>query len=178
MLIRRDYSQPFFTSSRRRRRRGGGCVIRLILLGLIGVLGFIGLTQGDQVRGLALGMFGQAPTPTPSAYDWLVNARASQSSGDLQAAATAYERAIALRPNTIDLLYEYGLMLIDLERYDDVVALGDQAIAIDGFDPRGYALKARGLVWQGDGSAAIPVALSGLNADRKYAPLYAMLGRA
>lgn len=179
MLIRRDYSQPFFTSSRRRRRRGGGgCAVRLILLLLIGGVAFAGLTQRDALRAAALNFIGQAPTPTVSAADWLVQARAYQASGDLPRAAEAYEQAIALYPNSVDLLNEYGMMLIDLELYAEVVTLGDQAIALDGFNPRGYALKARGLVWQGDGSGAIPVALSGINVDRQYAPLYAMLGRA
>lgn len=178
MLIRRDYSQPFFTSSRRRRRRGGGCFFRLILLMLIGAAAFTGLTQRDQLRAMALDLVGQAPTPTASANDLLAQARASQASGDFPRAAEAYEQAIAFHPDSVDLLNEYGLMLIDLERYDEVVILGDQAIAADGFDPRGYALKARGLVWKADGSSAIPIALAGINVDRQYAPLYAMLGRA
>ncbi len=152
--------------------------MRFILLLFIAGVVFVGLTQRDTVRGIALNLIGQAPTPTASASDWLTQARASQSSGDFPNAAAAYERAIALRPDSVDLMNEYGLLLIDLERYDDVVLMGDQAIAADGFDPRGYALKARGMVWQGDGSGAIPVALSGLNVDRQYAPLYAMLGRA
>jgi len=178
MQIRRDYSQPFFTSSRRRQRGGGGCALRLILLFLIVGTIFAGLTQRDALRGIALNLIGQAATPTASASDWLTQARASQSSGDLPAAAKSYQQAIALRPDSVDLMSEYGLLLIDLERYEEVVEWGEQAIATDGFDPRGYALKARGLVWQGNGSAAIPVALSGLNVDRQYAPLYAMLGRA
>lgn len=179
MLIQRDYSQPFLGTRRRRRKYSGrGCLTQLLLLGLLAVGVFAGVTQRDQIEAAALNLMGQGPTPTPNISDWLAEARRFQSSGDFVRAAAAYETALDMRPDSVDLMVEYGLLLIDLERYDEVVALGDVAIAADGFDPRGYALKARGLVWQGDGSGAIPVALSGLNVDRQHAPLYAMLGRA
>jgi tetratricopeptide (TPR) repeat protein len=176
MQIYRDYSQPFFAV--RRRRRGVGCGAVLMALLVVGGLGALAYTQREAIERAALGWLGQAPTPTPSVLDWLADARAKQSSGDLSAAAASYETALAMRPESVDLLNEYGLLLIDLERYDEVVMLGDRAIAADSFDPRGYALKARGLVWRQDGTAAIPIALSGLNVDRQHAPLYAMLARA
>lgn len=175
MLIRRDYSQPFFGS--RRKKRGGRRWILLILLILLVISGVV-LTQRDALMLMALDAMGMAPTPTAGAVELVSQARALRAQGDFTAAAVIFEQALAMRPDAVDWIYEYGLLQMDLENYPVAVELGDQAIQIDTYDPRGYTLKARGLVWQGDGGAAIPVALTGLNVDGQFAPLYAMLGRA
>ncbi|MBC6957042.1 MAG: hypothetical protein DWB44_12750 [Chloroflexi bacterium] len=176
MQIHRDYSQPFFGS--RRRRRGVGRRWLLVLLALIAVLGFAAYSQRDALQLAVLSAMNMAPTPTPGPTELVSQARAMRAQGDLSRAAALYEQALAARPDDIDWLYEYGLLQMDLENYAAAVDLGQRAIDIDSFDPRGYALKARGYVWQGDGAAAIPVALSGLNVDGRFAPLHAMLGRA
>lgn len=176
MLIQRDYSQSFLRT--RRRRRGAGCGPALLLLMMLAGAGLWAYSQREALTHMTLGVLGHSSTPTPGLLDWVAQARDLQSRGDLAGAADAYRTALQLRPDSVDLLNEYGMLLIDLERYDEVVELGDRAIAADSFDPRGYALKARGLVWRQDGTSAIPVALAGLNVDRQYAPLYAMLARA
>lgn len=175
MLIRRDYSQSFFGS--RRKKRGGRRWILLILLLLIAISG-IALTQREALMLMALDALGMAPTPTAGPTELITEARMLRAQGDYTAAAKVFEQALAMRPDAVDWIYEYGLLQMDLENYQAAVELGDRAIQIDTYDPLGYALKARGLVWQGDGGAAIPVALTGLNVDGQFAPLYAMLGRA
>ncbi len=175
MLIRRDYSQPFFGS--KRKRRGGRRGLLLFLLVILGI-GAFAFTQRDALRLAALTAMGAAPTPTAGPSDLISQARALNAQGDYSGAARIYEQALAMNPEAVDWIYEYGLLLIDLENYPAAVEWGDKAIASDSFNPLGYTLKARGLIWQGDAGAAIPIALTGLNVDGQFAPLFAMLGRA
>lgn len=175
MLIRRDYSQPFFGS--KRKKRGGRRGLLVFFLFLL-VAGGLAYTQRDALTLAALDMLGAAPTPTSGPTDLISQARTLRAQGDYSASARAFEQALAMRPDAVDWMYEYGLLLIDLEDYEGAVTWGEKAVQNDSFDPRGYALKARGLIWQGDGSAAIPVALTGLNVDGQFAALHAMLGRA
>lgn len=173
MLIRRDYSQPFFGSKRKRRGRRS-----LLLLLLIVGLGAVAFTQRGPLTAAVLEAMGAAPTPTAGPSDLISQARALNAQGDYSGAARLYEQALAMNPDSVDWIYEYGLLLIDLENYPAAVEWGERSIAIDAFNPLGYTLKARGLIWQGNAGAAIPVALTGLNVDGQFAPLYAMLGRA
>lgn len=175
MLIRRDYSQPFFGT--KRRRRGGRRGLLLLFLVILGV-GAFAFTQRGPLTLAVLNAMGAAPTPTAGPTDLISQARALRAQGDYSGAAPLYERALAMNPEAVDWIYEYGLLLIDLENYPAAVAWGEKSIAIDSFNPLGYTLKARGLIWGGDAGAAIPVALTGLNVDGQFAPLFAMLGRA
>lgn len=174
MLIRRDYSQPFFGTKRRRRGRRGLLLVFLVILGV----GAFVFTQRATLTMAVLNAMGAAPTPTAGPSDLISQARAMKAQGDYSGAARIYEQALAMNPGAVDWIYEYGLLLIDLENYPAAVEWGEKSIALDSFNPLGYALKARGLIWQGNAGAAIPVALTGLNVDGQFAPLYAMLGRA
>ena len=51
-------------------------------------------------------------------------------------------------------------------------------LELDPNDPRGYALRARSLVWTGNSSLAITVAQAGIDISPAFAPLYAALSRA
>ncbi len=175
MLIRRDYSQPFFGTKRKRRGGRRGLLLFVLFIGIVGAALF---SQREALTLAALNALGIAPTPTAGPTDLISQARSLRAQGDYTAAAAIFEQALAMRPDAIDWMYEYGLLQMDLENYVSAVEWGERAIALDSFDPLGYALKARGLIWQGDGGAAIPVALTGLNVDGQFAPLYAMLGRA
>jgi tetratricopeptide (TPR) repeat protein len=174
MYVQRDYSEPFFGN---RRKRRGPWLRRILLLLIVGLI-VLSITQFAQIQKFALDAIGMAPTPTASAGDRLNQARDAQSRGDMRVAADLYEQVVAMRPDSVEVINEYGLLLIDMEDYGGAVALGDAAIDADPFNPVGYGLKARGLVWQNDPTAAIPVALTGINVDGRYAPLYAMLARA
>jgi tetratricopeptide (TPR) repeat protein len=175
MQIKRDYSQPFFSNKPRRRLTGRWAFIFGLVIGLT-VL-FVG-TQFDAIRMTALDLIGMAPTPTPFPGELATNAMNAYLSGDTDTAVAFFERAVSERPEDIDYLYEYGQILIELTDYERAIDFGDQAIELNLFDPRGYALKAKGLVFSGDSAAAIPVALSGINVDDQFAPLYAVLARA
>ena len=94
--------------------------------------------------------------------------------GQLNKALTDFELADVQRPNNIDYLYEYGKVLIESDNYELAGEVGDRAIAAARDDVRGYALKARTLMWSDPGSA-IPFAVSGLEHDPEFAPLHAAL---
>lgn len=175
MQIKRDYSQPFFGSRRRRRSSVRFVLVYFVLLGAF--LFFV-YTQFDRLQLAALDVMGQAPTPTPYASALATEGALRFQQGDVAAAAALFEQAAAQQPNNVDYLYELGKMYIELNRAEDAVALGDQAIAISPQDPRGYALKTRALAWSGDAAGAIPVGVAGLELNNSFAPLYAALARA
>lgn len=153
MQIKRDYSQPFF-GSRRRRRSSARFV--LVYFALLGAFLFFVYTQFDRLQLAALGVMGQAPTSTPFASTLATEGALLFQRGDVAAAAALFEQAVAQQPANVDYLYELGKLYIELDRAEDAVALGDQAIAINPQDPRGYALKTRALTWIGDAAGAIP----------------------
>lgn len=175
MYVRRDYSQPFFGAGRRKRGRGRRWLTVLLVVGALGI--FVA-TQAEMLRSMAMDALGLSPIPTALSSELATQAMEAYFIGDLKQASDLFERALAQRPDNVDYLYEYGLILIELEDYDRAIELGDRAIVANAFDARGFALKSRALVWAGRASEALPVALTGLELDRRYAPLYSVMARA
>ena len=85
---------------------------------------------------------------------------------------------MAERPRNSAYLYEHGRLLIELGRYEEAEAHGASITELDARDARGFALKAAALTWQGQPAVAIPIALSGLEANPRFTALYATLARA
>ncbi len=185
MQIKRDYSQPFFSSRRRRRSSGSRF---LFLYGLfLGAFLVIVYTQFDRLQLQALDMVGLAPTPTPFASTLATQGADAYLNGKVAEAAALFEQAHDQQPTNLDYIYEYGKMLIELDRAEEVLqsrpeldnqSLADWAISTSPTDPRGYALKTKALVWVGSSAEAIPVGVSGLEQNASFAPLHAALGRA
>ncbi len=178
MQIKRDYSQPFFSSRRRRRTNFRFLLVYGLLLG--GFLLFVN-TQFDRLQLMALDAVGMAPTPTPFASWWATEGYDLFLAGDLEEAADAFAQAVAQQPNNVNYLYEYGRLLLEIDREgyaQQALELGDRAIQADSRDPRGYVLKARSLARLGDSAAAVPVALAGMEVDPNFAPLHAVLSSA
>jgi tetratricopeptide (TPR) repeat protein len=178
MQIKRDYSQPFF-SNRRRRHIGG----RFLLIWGLVLGGFLLLvnTQFDRLQLMALDAVGMAPTSTPFASWWANKGYEAYVNGKLDDAMAAFEQAVNQQPNNVNYLYEYGRLLIEINKEgypEKAVELGDRAIQAAPNDPRGYVLKAKGLVWTDNAADAVPVGLTGLEVDPNFAPLYAVLARA
>jgi len=187
MQIKRDYSQPFFSSRRRSRVTGRF----LFLYGLV-VGGFLVLvsTQFGRLQLMALDAVGLAPTPTPFASTWASQGYEFFLQGKMEEAAVAYAQAVSQQPTDINYLYEYGRTLIELDRDADpsqgrpisdaelASQIGDQALASAPGDVRSYTIKSKALVWLNDSASAIPVALQGIEVDPNYAPLLAVLARA
>jgi tetratricopeptide (TPR) repeat protein len=178
MYIKRDYSRPMFTKQAYKPRRNYAPM--LLLFGMIigGIVLFVS-SNFDELQEQALELIGLAPTPTPLPSDLATLATQLFVAGDMRAAADLFERAIAQRPENIDYLYEYGKLMIDMDNPARALELGDQIIQINSNDPRGYALKARALVWLRRSADAVSVALAGLDLNRGYeSPLYSALARA
>ncbi len=57
--------------------------------------------------------------------------RALKAAGDRTGAAAAYRRAIALQPDHAEAMVSLGIVLKDQERFDEAIALYEQALAID-----------------------------------------------
>lgn len=172
--INRRRRKPLF-SARRRGLRG----LPLFLFALLIVSASAGLIlltyyNYEQMRYMALNALGIAPTPTLFASEHARQGINVYNDGQVEAALDEFKLAIDQRPNDINYLYEYGRILIELDQYDEAVPFGDRAIEAAPDDPRGYALKARALMWS-DPGGAIPTAVSGLEADPDFAPLHAAL---
>jgi len=173
MKIRRDYTQPFFRQPKRHPIRN---MFIAALLGLL--LGLAILWQWDAVEGIVQTFAGDPATPTPQPSELAARASALFMAGDIAGAEALLARAVAERPKDIAYLYEHGRVLIELGRTDEARQLGDAITAIDARDVRGFALKAAALAWSGGPTNAIPIALSGLELNPRFVPLYATLARA
>lgn len=177
MQIKRDYSQPFFgTNSRRRRRHTGRWVLAAGLL--VGALVLFVMTRFDELQSAAMDAMGLAPTATPFPSDFATEGARYHLAWNLPAAAEMYERALALRPDDVDYLYDYGQVLVDMEDYERALEVADQITTVAPRDVRGYALRASAMVWSDNPAGAVPVGRAGLEIDRNFAPLYPILARA
>lgn len=180
MYVRRNQRKRFLNSQNRK-----PSVLRRFLLALlvILVLGAIGFWQQDMVIDTAYEFLGPEVTPTPLPGELAQQAQDLFWLGDLDGAADIWERVLSMRLDSVDYLYEYGMILIDLDdgRNGNAELAGELAmdiLEIDPNDPRGYALRARSLVWTGNSSLAITVAQAGIDISPNFAPLYAALSRA
>jgi tetratricopeptide (TPR) repeat protein len=186
--IKRDYSQPFFSTRRRRRHFGRFLFIYGLILG--GFLTFA-FTQQDRIQLAALDMVGMAPTSTPFASWWAEQGYNQFLQGQLEQALVSYENAVRQQPDNINYLYEFGRTLIELNRdavpgdpnrsisdAERASQVGDHALEVAPQDVRSYTLKATALVWNGDSESAIPIGLQGIEVNNAFAPLLATLARA
>lgn len=173
MKIQRDYTQPFFREPKRHPLRN---MLIAALLGLL--LGLAILWQWDAVQGVVQSFSASPPTPTPLPSELATRASELVLAGDLSGAETLLAKAVEERPNNIAYRYEHGRLLIELGRYDEAHDHGAAITEIDARDARGFALKATALTWKGQASVAIPIALSGLELNPRFTPLYATLARA
>ncbi len=173
MKIKRDYTQPFFRQPKRHPVRN---MLIAALLGLL--LGLAILWQWDAIGAAVGSLSSSPPTPTPRPSDLATRATELFLAGDLSDAEALLARAVAERPRNSAYLYEHGRLLIELGRYEEAEAHGASITELDARDARGFALKAAALTWQGQPAVAIPIALSGLEANPRFTALYATLARA
>ena len=173
MKIQRDYTQPFFRQPKRHPIRN---MLIAALLGLL--LGLAILWQWDAV-GAALGSLSSSPpTPKPLPSELATRATELFLVGDVSGAEELLAQAVAERPKNSAYLYEHGRLLIELGQYEAAHGHGARITELDARDARGFALKAAALTSQGQPAVAIPIALSGLEVNPRFTPLYATLARA
>jgi tetratricopeptide (TPR) repeat protein len=168
--IKRDTKRTFFY----RQSRTGRWIFVLMMLTLIVAIPAITSLQFDSLQLSALNVIGYAPTATPLASERANQAQAYFENGDINAALTYYEMSVKQQPENINYLYEYGRMLVELDRSEEAAPIGDKIIQLAPKDPRGYALKANALMWT-DPEAAIPAAIQGMELGIPFAPLPAAL---
>ncbi|MEM9954059.1 MAG: tetratricopeptide repeat protein [Chloroflexota bacterium] len=180
MYVRRNSRNRFF-----KHRNPHAQALRRFttMLVLILIAGGIAMWQQDQVLDVTYQFIGPDITPTPLPGQLAQEAQLLVLQGDLDGASEIWERVNTMRPNDIDYLYEYGMLLIDLDDSDNDNAqraeeFALQILELDSDDPRGYALRARALVWNGNSSLALTVAQAGIDISPRFAPLYAALSRA
>ncbi|MGB1287695.1 MAG: tetratricopeptide repeat protein, partial [Aggregatilineales bacterium] len=92
--------------------------------------------------------------------------------------ADLFATVVEERPTNIAYLYEYGQLLIDLDRPEEALELAEKIKSLNPGDVRGLTLQTRSMVWMGDSTAAIPIGLTGLQRDPSFGALYAALSRA
>ncbi len=173
MRIKRDYTQPFFRQPKRHPLRN---MLIAALLGLL--LGLAIHWQREAVEGAVQSLGTSPPTPTPLPSELATRASELFVAGDLIDAEALLAKAVEERPDNSAYLYEHGRLLIELGRYEAAHEHGAAITEIDARDARGFALKAAALTWQGQPAVAIPIALSGLELNPRFASLHATLARA
>jgi tetratricopeptide (TPR) repeat protein len=180
MYVRRNYREPFF----REKKKGKNWLRRLFFFLLaLAILIAIGIWQQEMVMDVAYEYLGPEMTATPQPEQLAQEARDLFWLGDMRGALAIWEEVISLQSDNIGYLYDYGMLLIDMDDgrnayAQEAEALGQEIQDIDFNDPRGYALKARALLWQGSNSLAIQVAQTGLDIAPEFSPLHAVLSRA
>lgn len=170
--IKRDYNRAFFN----KRTNYGRLYFVVFMLLLIPVIPLFSYLYYDNLQLMTLEAFDIAPTPTPFAAQRAELGESFYNSGDVDTALVQFEQAVSQQPNNINYLYEYGLLLIELDRNDEATRVADQMLTLNPDDPRGYALKANSIVWS-DPATAIPIALQGreVAGDAQFAPIHATL---
>ena len=180
MYVRRNYRQPFF-----REKSKTPSILRRFFFALILILalGGFGLWQQSAVVKMAYEYLGPETTPTPLPGELARQAQDLFWQGDLQASIDIWERVVAMRPDNIDYLYEYSMILLDLDDLrngyaDRALENAGHILEIDPNDPRGYSLRARALAWTGNYGLAISVAQAGIDISPTFSPLHEALSRA
>ena len=173
--IKRNYRRQFFSN---RRRRFSGVSLLLLLLFFVCLAGAVlafGYVFSAELEATVNEFMGTPrPTPTLLANQYAQRGFNSFLDGKLDEALTDFELAVTQRPDTVGYLYEYGIILLESGNDQLAEQIGDDAIDAAPTDARGYALKARALMWS-DPGLAIPEAVKGLEHDPDFAPLHAAL---
>lgn len=169
MQIKRDSSRTFFSG---RKTSGVSRPFLILFTVLFIAFSIFYVSNVDHIRAEALRTLALAPQSTPLPSEYAYFGMESFYTGELDEAIESFQQAVRQRPDHIDYLYELGSLLMEAERYEEAMEIAEHAIKTNPDDPRGYALKSRGLMWS-DSPQAIQVAIQGIDRDPNFAPLYA-----
>jgi tetratricopeptide (TPR) repeat protein len=173
MYIRRDKSNLHF--GRRANRRGSNLFFVIWLVMMAVILGV--LWRFNSVQSWVLAGIGDEPTATLDAVSEARLGERAYLVGDLERAIEHYGRAAEMNPNNIDILFEYGRMLIYRSyagrsyafRAGQALEIAQKAVEIDQNNPRAQALLCYALLENDRAEEAIG---AGLRAEQ-LAPDYA-----
>jgi len=174
MQINRNRRNTVFRDKRSR----SGRYILLLTVVFAMVMGALVVNQPTVILETIDEVFAPVATPTLLPSDIAQMGIAEKQLGNLEGAADLFYVAIQQRPDSVDYLYEYGNILIDLGEAEQAQEIASDIASLSPTDVRGFTLRSRALVWQGLFTAAIPVALTAIEVDPSFAPTYAVLSRA
>jgi len=173
MYIRRDKSNLHF--GRQARRRGSRALLLFWATAMMLVIGVI--WRFDSVQKWVLAGVGAQPTPTLDAITQAQLGERAYLVGDIERAIAHYGEAVRLMPNDIDILFEYGRMLVYRSyagrsyhfRAEQALEVAERAVEIDPNNARAQALLCLALLENSRPEEAIA---AGLRAEQ-LAPDYA-----
>ncbi|MBN1562918.1 MAG: tetratricopeptide repeat protein [Anaerolineae bacterium] len=182
MYIRRDKSNLHF--GRQARRRGGNTIFVIWLAMMLAILVLI--WRFENVQSWVLASVGDAPTATPDAVTWARLGERAYLVGDIEKAIEYYGEAARLAPNNIDILFEYGRMLVYRSyagrnysfRVEEALGVAEQAIDLAPDHPRAQALMCLALLENGRSEEAISYGLRAEQLAPDYAEASAYLSMA
>jgi tetratricopeptide (TPR) repeat protein len=174
MYIKRSpLGQGNLTFKKRRSRRYP--LLLIILYVAILAAAVLAVMNADVLQPRVSALIGPAPTATPLPEDVAKQAEVAYHAGDLLKASQIYQQAAEIAPQDITILTRYGRILTLNQQLTEATAVGDRIIALAPDDPRGYAVKARALDWQGQYQDSVIAALKAIELDNNYAPAHAYL---
>ncbi len=173
MYIRRDKSNLHF--GRQARRKGSRLFLIIWLITMAAAAGVI--WQFNSVQSWVLANVGTEPTPTLDAITQAQLGERAYLAGDLERAIEHYAEAARLAPTNIDILFEYGRMLIYRSyagrayrfRAGEALAIAEKAVELEPNNARAQALLSLALLENDRAEEAIS---AGLRAEQ-LAPNYA-----
>lgn len=182
MYIRRDRSNLHFGRQARRHNSGTFVVIWLVVMAvLVGVIWRFNTVQSWVLAGV-----GVAPTPTLDAVTLAQMGERAYLNGDIELAIQHYELAAQLVPENMDILFEYGRMLIYRSyagrsfaiRAEQALDVAQRAVEIAPDNARAQALLCLALLENGRPEEAISAGLIAQQLAPEYAEARAYLSMA
>ncbi|MBN2305174.1 MAG: tetratricopeptide repeat protein [Anaerolineae bacterium] len=182
MYIRRDKSNLHFGRQARRRGSGTFLVVWLIVMALVMAV----IWRFNTVQNWVLASVGADPTTTPDAVTLARLGERTYLAGDLEASIGYYGHAAQLMPDNIDILFEYGRMLIYRSyagrsfafRAEQALAVAEQAVEADPNNARAQALLCIALLENDRTDEAITAGLRAQDLAPTYAEARAYLSMA
>lgn len=158
----------------RKRRRSNPWRVLFLLILIAGALYGYTLIQRRQIEN----PFVPTPTPTRSAYSYRDEAETQYIQGDLDGAIQAYEQAIRLAPDDVNLYVPLTRLLVLKGRPDEAVDWGEKGVDVAPESAPAWAVLGLAYDWVGRVPEAIEACLRAVELDPAYAEAYAYLAEA
>jgi tetratricopeptide (TPR) repeat protein len=182
MYIRRDKSNLHF--GRQARRQGNSTFFIVWVVVMAAAVGVI--WRFNNVQSWVLASVGSQPTATPDAITLAKLGERAYLAGDLESSIGYYEQAARLAPQNIDILFEYGRMLIYRSyagrtysfRASQALDVAQSAVEIAPDNARAQALLCMALLENDRAEEAIAAGLRAQQLSPDYAEAHAYLAMA
>jgi tetratricopeptide (TPR) repeat protein len=173
MYIKRSpLGQGNLTFKKRRVRYPVLLVVLYLAIMAAAVLTFLNI---DKLQPRVNALLGPAPTATLQPEVVVKQAEDAYHAGDLAKSAQIYQQAAQISPQDVAILTAYARILTLNQQLAEANIVADRIISIAPEDPRGYAIKARVLDWEGQYQDSVISSLKAVELDNSYAPAHAYL---